>query len=744
MVRFRNLTIRQKITFILMGTTSLAVLAACVIFYALVINQYRQSYDNELGSLAKVVGVNCHAALVFDVAEDANNMLASLSYHPSIISAQVHTASGELFADYSSNDAAVVGAERGHSLPGVLRVQQELVLDGSKIGTITLVDDMRVLHAFNRMATVTVGVVVAMVLGLTFLLAGRLREIIAQPISELAALSRRVTEEQDYSLRAVKHGTDEVGNLVEAFNRMLLQIEERNVELLGSEHRFRTLVNQAVDAFSLHDEQGRFVDANKRACESLGYNREELLAMNLADVEVDLDRERYREKYWQALAVENPITTEAFHRSKDGATFPVEVRMGLLELGDQRYVMAMSRDISERLQVAEEKRQLENQLQQAHKMESIGTLAGGIAHDFNNILSPIFGYLELALLRGQDDAIKVYLQHVLKAANRARGLVQQILTFSRQEVQKQAPIEMDVIVKEALKLLRATIPANIEIVQQIGPDRGLVLANPTQIHQILMNLCTNAYYAMRETGGVLRVALTPVELNAEMVRNINLNPGKYLRLEVSDTGSGMDEETLSKIFDPFFSTKPMGDGTGLGLSVVHGIVKNHGGSITVVSELGEGTTFYVFLPVAPSAGSAVGEKIPTTEVSHAGNEHILLVDDEKEVVNMEKEMLGSFGYRVTVCTCPEEALQLFRTQPEVFDLVITDMTMPKMTGDHLASAILAIRADMPVILCTGFSEKINKDKAMAMGIREYVVKPFDMNDFVAVVRKVLGAGGRGD
>ncbi len=744
MVSFRNLTIRQKITLILMGTTSVAVLAACLIFYALVTNQYRQSYYNDLGSLAKVVGVNCHAALVFNVAEDAEKMLSSLSYHPSIISAQVHTESGVLFADYRSKEVATAGIEMPTTAPGLFRIQQELVLDGSKIGIITLVDDMRTLQAFNRLATIIAAVVVAMVLAFTFLLAARLREIIARPISELETLSRRVTEEQDYSLRAVKYGDDEVGNLVEAFNRMLLQIEERNAELLGSEHRFRTLVNQAVDAFSLHDEEGRFIDANQRACENLGYNREELLTMNLADVEMDLDRDRYREKYWQALAEEDPLTTEALHRSKNGDIFPVEVRMGLLELGEQRYVMALSRDISERLQVAEEKRQLENQLQQAHKMESIGTLAGGIAHDFNNILSPIFGYLELALLRGQDDAVKTYLQHVLKAANRARGLVQQILTFSRQEVQRQAPIEMDVIVKEALKLLRATIPANIEIVQEIDPNCGLVLANPTQIHQILMNLCTNAYYAMRETGGELGVTLKPVEFSGELVENVNLKPGLYLRLDVRDNGSGMDDEALSKIFDPFFSTKPMGDGTGLGLSVVHGIVKNHGGSITVESKLEQGTIFHVFLPVAPAAVVHVEEGIAVPEISQASNEHILLVDDEKEVVSMEKEMLSSFGYEVTACTCPEDALQLFRKQPQLFDLVITDMTMPKITGDQLAQEILTLRADMPVILCTGFSEKINKDKAKAMGIKEYVVKPFDMQDFVALVRKVLSAGNRGD
>ena len=259
-----------------------------------------------------------------------------------------------------------------------------------------------------------------------------------------------------------------------------------------------------------------------------------------------------------------------------------------------------------------------------------------------------------------------------------------------------------------------------------------------------MNLCTNAYYTMRETGGVLEVSLRPVAVGAANPKTVNLGPGPYLQLEVRDTGAGMDEETLAKIFDPFFSTKPLGDGTGLGLSVVHGIVKNHDGSITVISKPGQGTTFHVFLPVALDAVAALGLDISAPKVFPIGNENILLVDDEEEVVNVEKEILASFGYGVTVCTCPEDALQRFREQPERFDLVITDMTMPKMTGDQLVREILTIRPGMPVILCTGFSEIINKDKAKSMGIREYIVKPFDMDDFVASVRRVLGEGGRSD
>jgi signal transduction histidine kinase/CheY-like chemotaxis protein len=387
-------------------------------------------------------------------------------------------------------------------------------------------------------------------------------------------------------------------------------------------------------------------------------------------------------------------------------------------------------------QAEEQEKKLETQLRQAQKMEAIGTLAGGIAHDFNNILSAVIGYTELALINiPKESSLQNHLQQVLKAGSRAKDLVKQILTFSRQAEQEVGPFQIKLIAKEALKLLRASLPTTIEIRQDIQSD-STVLADPTQIHQVLMNLCTNAGYAMQETGGTLEVSLTNVELDSHFTgRHSDMAPGPHLRLTVSDTGHGMTPDVLERIFDPFFTTKGPGEGTGMGLSVVHGIVKSFGGTITVYSEPGKGSTFHVYLPIAEDlkdeGETEVIEPLPT------GNERILLIDDEQPLVDIGKQMLERLGYEVITRTSSIEALELFRAQPDRFDLVITDMTMPNMTGDKLAMEIMKIRPDVPVILCTGFSPAITEEEANAWGIQALLEKPLLRHDLAKTIRQVL-------
>ncbi|MDP3029139.1 MAG: GAF domain-containing protein, partial [Deltaproteobacteria bacterium] len=370
----------------------------------------------------------------------------------------------------------------------------------------------------------------------------------------------------------------------------------------------------------------------------------------------------------------------------------------------------------------EELRMTQRQLVQIQKMEAIGTLAGGIAHDFNNILTAIIGYTELAREAAPEGSrVQAHLQEVFRAGMRAKDLVQQILIFSRQSKQEQKPLQTDSIVKEGLKLLRASIPTTIEIRPNIERECGTVLGDPTQIYQVLVNLCTNAAHAMGEKGGVLEVSLMNVDLDADAVaQHPGLKPGLYVRLTVNDTGHGMDRAVMEQIFHPFFTTKGPGEGTGMGLAVVHGIVKSHGGAITVDSEPGRGATFHVYFPRiergrAPEAEAAAS--VPT------GSERILFVDDEKALVDMIKQMIESLGYKVAGRTSSIEALEAFRAQPDKFDLVITDQTMPNMTGKMLAKELLRIRPDIPIILCTGYSELITEEKAKAMGIRELVMKP---------------------
>ncbi len=383
-----------------------------------------------------------------------------------------------------------------------------------------------------------------------------------------------------------------------------------------------------------------------------------------------------------------------------------------------------------------ERKKLEAQLQQSQKMESIGTLAGGIAHDFNNILSPIMIHSEMVMMKlSPDSSIQFNLKEILKAAERATDMVKQILTFSRQKKGKRAAIKINPTLKEVLEMLRSSIPTTIDIHQDLKAESDIVLADPTQIHQILLNLATNAAHAMREKGGTLKVSLVQEDLDSEAVTEYSdLNPGSYLKLIVSDTGSGIDDETMQRIFEPYFTTKGPGEGTGMGLAVIHGIVKNYGGDITVESELGKGTTFNVYLPRIEADVSPVEE--PSVQLPK-GTERILFVDDEKAAVDAIQPMLENLDYKVTARTSSIEALEAFLNKPDAFDMVITDMTMPNMTGKDLAKEIMAIRSDIPVILCTGFSEQIDENKAKAMGISAFVMKPIVIRQIANTIREVL-------
>jgi len=383
-----------------------------------------------------------------------------------------------------------------------------------------------------------------------------------------------------------------------------------------------------------------------------------------------------------------------------------------------------------------EKQQLEMQLRQTQKMEAIGTLAGGIAHDFNNILGIISGYAELATLDATEGSrSQKCLKEIFTAGQRARDLVQQILTFSRQGATEPKPLQIGFAVKEVMKMLRATLPTTIEVKYSVPKELPAVVADPTQIHQVVMNLCTNASHAMRETGGILEVSLEEVMVDSAMtVRVPDLTPGRYQKLKVQDTGHGMSAEVIERIFDPFFSTKDPGEGTGLGLSVVHGIVKKHGGAIDVTSKAGGGTTFDVYFP---SLGGVEEKAVDEVTPLPTGTERILLVDDEAAMVEMGRQMLESLGYKVTTQINSVEALGAFKAQPDAFDLVMTDMTMPRMTGADLSKEVLKIRPEVPIILCTGYSERIQEDSAKSIGIREFVLKPVVLREIAHIIRRAL-------
>ncbi len=423
---------------------------------------------------------------------------------------------------------------------------------------------------------------------------------------------------------------------------------------------------------------------------------------------------------------------------QNGNIFPAEWKAGPFEYQGEPAVQMIVRDISAHRRLEQEKAELETQLRYTQKTECLGTLAGGITHDFNNILTPILGFTELALEEAApDSSIQKYLRQVLNSTNRALDLVKQILTFLRRSQQELTPLKTHIIFSEVVKLMKATLPSTIEINANIDPNCGLVMAEPAQIHQILMNLCANAYHAMRERGGVLDIKLTQVKIDAAGAKNgRNLESGDYQCLQVRDTGYGIPPDAMEKIFDPYFTTKSRDEGTGLGLSILYGIVKSYGGDVHVESTPGKGSTFTVYLPVTDI--ERVEKKTDSSELKTKGKgERILVVDDELPNVLLLEKILHKHDYEIKTETDSSRALELVREEPGRFDLVITDMTMPKLTGTQLAHEIKRLRPDLPIILCTGYSEKISADSIQALGLQGFINKPIITPKLLKLIHKVL-------
>ncbi len=521
-------------------------------------------------------------------------------------------------------------------------------------------------------------------------------------------------------------------------------ITERNLSeqaLRESEERFRAITTTAANAIILMNDGGRISYWNPAAERMFGYSSAEVMGQALHSLiapshyheAIDKGLETFRAT-GKGPFVESTIELTAVR--KDGSHFPVELATSVIDLKKKWHAMGIIRDISERKLAAAEHERMEAQLRQAQKMEAIGTLAGGVAHDFNNILAAIIGYTELALHEVEEGSkMHRQLSKVLQAGFRAKDLVNQILTFSRKREQERKHVQIGPILKETLKFLRASLPTTVDIRHQILDPLAMIHADPIQIHQVVMNLCTNAAYAMREIGGVLEVGLSRVQMDSGTAGgDPNLKPGPYVRLTVKDTGHGMTPEIMERVFDPFFTTKGKGEGTGLGLSVVYGIIKSLGGSITASSKPGEGTTFEILLPRVESEfviETEITERIPT------GHERILLVDDEETLVEMAQALLENLGYQVTGVSDSLKALELFRQNPGAYDLIITDQTMPAMTGCAFAREVKREREDVPIILCTGLMEAVAEDQARQTGVQEFLMKPYVISELSRTVRKVL-------
>jgi PAS domain S-box-containing protein len=508
------------------------------------------------------------------------------------------------------------------------------------------------------------------------------------------------------------------------------------VELIKQQMLFLTMFNTIPDGVVITKPNREIIMANKGMKTVFGYTARDLLGETTAILYADpknfnntgsalFDKNAPRQHDWY----------QTHYRKKNGQEFPGETFGAKLYDIENRWIgnLGIMRDVTEQKKRQQEKEQLQNQLLHAQKMESIGTLAGGIAHDFNNILTAILGFTELA--RGQVERgseIDSDLQEVYLSGLRAKDLVSQILAFARQTNEEQKPIEVALIVKEVIKLLRSSTPTTIDIKDSINSN-SLIMGNPTRLHQIVMNLATNAIHAIQDEQGILDVSLQDVKItNPDTIKGLGL--GSYIELKVSDSGIGIAPENIKQIFEPYFTTKSQGKGTGLGLSVVHGIVETYSGKIFVDSTLDVGTTVTVYLPIAKNR---IVETSLELEEPPLGSERILFVDDEPAIAKMGARMLENLGYKVSTRTSSVEALELFRLKADHFDLLITDMTMPNMTGDRLAEEIRAIRPNLPIILCTGFSNRITEETAREHGINGFALKPIVRTEFAKLIRKVL-------
>jgi PAS domain S-box-containing protein len=560
-----------------------------------------------------------------------------------------------------------------------------------------------------------------------------LRTVAEQRLQEAnKTLEQKVTERT----RELKEVNRVLHEEVELFNQ-----SQKDLKIF--ENRCQNILKAIGDGIIGVDHHGKAIFINNAALEKLEYHEDEVLhqSIHLLIHHSTVDGKAIPEDDCPILATIRDDTPFFDNKTtfwkKGGVAFPVEFTCSPVHDSERVGAVIVFRDITRRLQNEQKQQEVEAQLYHTQKMEAIGTLAGGIAHDFNNILSAILGYTDLSLFKIEKESeLAANMEQVKNAGLRAKDLVAQILAFSRGSDTKYIQVELTSIIKEVLKLLRSSLPSTIDIHKSLESTHNHIMADPIQMHQVLMNLGTNALHAMKEHGGTLTVELLSIELDDQACSVLpDVQPGLFEKLIISDTGCGMDADTLERVFDPFFTTKEEGEGTGLGLSTVHGIVKNCGGNITVTSEPGQGTTFTILFPVCSDTDFKIDRK-NESPVSR-GTEHILFVDDEETLVSSMAKILEHYGYKVTGQTDSGQALKLFREAPDTFDLVITDYTMPKMTGRELTLAILDIRPDMPVIICTGFTEMLNAQSARKLGAREFLMKPLTGRLIASAIRKVL-------
>ncbi len=555
------------------------------------------------------------------------------------------------------------------------------------------------------------------------------------PLKTFEDQSRRVAD-GEYHHKIVPDYR-ELAPLTQSFNTMADRIRFRERELIESEEKYRAIFEGAKEGIMLIDPATRKIHfTNSSIRQMLGYDKQGIEDKDILDLCLKDDEKDTHGILTRILTQHETDTVALPFSDINGDVHFMEMSASAVSLKGVSFLCAFFSDVTQKLKMEAEKEDLEIQLLQTQKIEAIGVLAGGIAHDFNNLLFPILGYAEILEEDiPKENAMYGPVREIMSAALRAKDLVSQILVFSRQSEKEIVPIQLQPVLKEAVKLIRSSLPTTISVDLDIDINCGRVVADPTQIHQVVMNLVTNAYHAMQKKGGRLHVSLRQQEIDAKIMKRLNLPPGPYAVMAFMDTGEGIKKEIMDKIFDPYFTTKSVEKGTGLGLSVVQGIVKNSDGNIHVISEPGKGTRVNVYLPILQQASEEHGALV--AEPEPGGSEAVLLVDDEMSVVNIGKTMLERLGYQVTIHTESERAYELFLSDPDRFDLIISDMTMPGMTGLDLLKGVKKIRPDLPFIICSGFSDQINEKRSRDLGLQGFISKPIVRRELALKVRHAL-------
>lgn len=607
------------------------------------------------------------------------------------------------------------------------------------------------LKTFRNFLITALIIVIVLSVGITYLISTSVTKPLASFMDKLEEGTKG-----DFSVRMDAAHPDEFGQLSRHFNSFMTQLEhnqkeienviKKNIDaqaaLVENDLKLRSLFDQSFQHTGILSPMGILEEINQSGLEFGGCSLGEVVFKPFWQ----LPWWRHDPKVQQKLkrAVQNAMQgkfvrydTTSISKDNEIKDIDLSIKPIFKPSGGVAFIISEGRDITEYKQAALERKNLAVQLEKSQKMEAIGTLAGGIAHDFNNILSGILGYAQLTELNLNNPMkAKGYMSQIVKGAQRAAGLTQQILTFSRQTEYEKHPLNIYLVIKEALKLLRSSIPTTIEINENIV-SKSKVMADPTQIHQVVMNLCTNAYHAIGETGGLIAVELKEIEISGTSdFFDQKMNPGRYIELEITDTGAGMNKETMLKAFDPYFTTKEVGKGTGFGLALVHAIVEEHDGYIKVKSSVGQGSSFYVYLPLVENDAAQGKDKKNETSFN-GGTEKLMVVDDEEDICQIVKTFLSDCGYTVSIFENGATAFDIFEKDPDQFDMIITDMAMPQMTGLELSKKVLKIRKNLPIIMCTGYSEAVSESKAIKMGIQRYVQKPVDNRKLAVLIREIL-------